>query len=161
MPRLTSRDYLTHRQFLRQEWDERDGAAFADLPHQQQLDLHDYFAPPVSFTDREALMHRSEMTKAFPSLPQKAGRAYEALRGAVDSTPNQIFDTRRDMTTTMEMIAGKRRSLRIIGVARPSVGKAEGTTDRASAQPESGSLCLGRGVLSVSCDSRTRASRQR
>jgi hypothetical protein len=121
MPRLTSRDYFTHRQFLREEWDERDGAASADLPYQQQLDLHDYFAPSAVFTEREALTHRSEMTKAFPSLPQKAGRACEAMCAAIQGTPNQIVDTHRDKTTTIEMIAGKRRLLRITGVARPKI----------------------------------------
>jgi hemoglobin-like flavoprotein len=91
------------------------------LPYQQQLDLHDYFAPPVPFTEREVLTHRREITKAFPSLPQKAGRAYEALRAAIDGTPNQIVDTFRSETTTVELIAGKRRSLRITGIARPKV----------------------------------------
>lgn len=74
MPRLTPRDYLSHRQFLIQEWSDRDRAAFGGLPLQHQLDLHDYCAPSATFTDREALTHREEMAKAFPSLPQKAGR---------------------------------------------------------------------------------------
>ena len=121
MPRLTSRDYLINRRLLYVEWEMRDGAAFAELPCQQQLDLHDYFAPSVAFTDREALAHRSEMTKAFPSLPQKAGRAYEAMCAAIDGMPNRIVDTFRSETTTVELIAGKPRSLRITGVARPKV----------------------------------------
>ena len=121
MPRLTSRDYLTRRQFLYKYWEEHDGVTFVDLPYQQQLDLHDYFVPSVAFTDREALTHRSEMTKAFPSLPQKAGRANEAMCAAIDGTPNRIVDTFRSETTTVELIAGKRRSLRITGVARQKV----------------------------------------
>lgn len=121
MPRLTSRDYLTHRQFLCQCWEERDGVAFADLPYQQQLDLHDYFAPSIALTDREALTHRTAMTKAFPSLPQKAGRAYEAMCAAIEGTPNRIVDTFSSETTTVELIAGKRRSLRMTGIARPKV----------------------------------------
>ena len=59
--------------------------------------------------------------KAFSSLPQKAGRAYQAIRAAVDGTPNQIVDTYRDVTTTVELIARKRQSLRITGVARPKI----------------------------------------
>jgi hypothetical protein len=120
MPRLTSRDYLIHRQFLCEQWEERDGAAFADLPLQEQRDLHDYYALTVPFTEKEALTHRNAMTKAFPSLPQKAGRAYEAIRAAIDGTPNQIVDAHHEATTTVELIAGKHRSLlRITGVARP------------------------------------------
>ena len=121
MPRLIPRDYLIHRHFLCQQWREQDGAAFADLPLQQQLDLHDYYAPSVPLADQQALTHRSEMTKAFPSLPQKAGRAYQALRAAVDGTPNQIVDTYRSETTRPAMIAGKHRSLRITGIAHPKV----------------------------------------
>jgi hypothetical protein len=61
------------------------------------------------------------MTKAFPSLPQKAGRAYQAIQAAIEGTPNQIFDAFRDATTTVELIGGKRLSLRVTGVARPKV----------------------------------------
>jgi len=121
MPRLTLRDFHIHRQFLCQQWEACDGAAFADLPMQEQRDLHDYYAPTVPFTEKEALAHRTAMTKAFPSLPQKVGRAYQAIQVAVDGNPNQIVDSYRDATTTVEMIAGKRRSLRITGVARPTV----------------------------------------
>lgn len=116
MPRLTSRDYVLHRRLLCQQWEERDGAAFADLPLQQQLDLHGYFAPSVPFTEQQAVRHRNAMTAAFPSLPQKAGRAYQAFRAAIADTPNQIVNTYRNEITT---IAGKRRSLRITGVAHP------------------------------------------
>lgn len=121
MPRLTSRDYLIHRQFLCLQWEECDGAAFADLPMQEQRDLHDYYAPSVPFTDKEALTQRSAMTKAFPSLPQKAGRAYQAIQVVVDGTPNQIADAHRGETTTVDMIGGKRRSLRVTGVARSKI----------------------------------------
>jgi hypothetical protein len=119
MPRLTFHEYLKHRQFLFQQWEEQEAATFADLPLQQQLDLHDYFAPSVPLTDQQAVRHRDEITEAFPSLPQKAGRAYHAFRSAVDGSLNQIVDVYRAETTTVEMIAGKRRSLRITGIAHP------------------------------------------
>ena len=120
MPRLTSDDYLTNRQLLRQQWIDHDGLAFADLPLQDQLDLHDYYVPSVPITDDEALRHRAEMTKAFSSLPQKAGRAFVALCAAVDGSPNQIVDSFREATTSIEEIAGSSRSIRITGIARPS-----------------------------------------
>lgn len=121
MPRLTANDYLTNRAFLRNQWIAGDGAAFADLPLLEQRDLHDYYAPSVPMTEREALTHRSEMTKAFPSLPQTAGRAFQAISAAIDGMPNQIVDAHRDATTTIELIGGKRRSLRIAGIARTEI----------------------------------------
>jgi len=121
MPRLTSRDYLTHRQFLRQYWEERDGAGFADLPLHYQRDLHDYYAPSVPISEKQALRHRAEITKAFPSLPQKAGRAYQAIRAAKDKTPNMIAETHRAKTTSNVVIAGKERSIRIAGIAKPEI----------------------------------------
>lgn len=98
-----------------------DGAAFAELPLQHQLDLHDYYAPSIPITDDQALRHRAAMTKAFPSLPQKAGRAYEALRAAVDGKPNLAIDKRRKETTTTALIAREQRSLRIVGIAHPKI----------------------------------------
>ena len=59
------------------------------------------------------------MTAAFPSLLQTAGRAFHTLGAAIEGTPNQIVDTYRSETTAIAMIAGKRRSLRITGVAHP------------------------------------------
>jgi hypothetical protein len=61
------------------------------------------------------------MTKAFPSLPQKAGLAYVSLRAAIDGTPNQIIDAYREANGSVQQIVGKYRSLRNTGVARPKV----------------------------------------
>ena len=121
MPRLTSHDYLINRRLLCVEWKKRNGAAFAELSLQHQPDLHDYFAPSAPFTHKEALTHRMEMTKAFPSLPQKAGRELQAIHTALEGTPNQIVDTHRAKTTAVASIAGERRLLRIGGVARPKL----------------------------------------
>lgn len=57
VPRLTTRDYLTIRDFLIDLWNENDGQAFGVLPGYAQRDLHDYFAPTVPMTDRDALAH--------------------------------------------------------------------------------------------------------
>lgn len=119
MPRLTTRDYLIQRQFLVEEWFEREGAAFGNLPLQNQRDLHDYYAPSVPFTDQEALTHREQMTEAFPPLPQKAGRAYQAVCSAVDG--NSIIDSYRAKTMTVGMIGGRPRMLRVAAVANPEI----------------------------------------
>ncbi|GAB2513273.1 hypothetical protein [Paramicrobacterium agarici] len=79
MPRLTSKDYLAQRRLLIEEWFERDMIAFGNVSFQAQHDLHDFYAPTEPFSDAEALKHRAVMTKGFPSLPQKAGRALQAL----------------------------------------------------------------------------------
>lgn len=73
MPRLTTRHYLTIRHFLIDLWNENDGQAFGVLPGYAQRGLHYFFAPTVLMTDLDALAHCKQMTKAFPSLPHKAG----------------------------------------------------------------------------------------
>jgi hypothetical protein len=61
------------------------------------------------------------MTKAFPALPQKAGRAFEALRSCLEGRPNQISDRHRTGSTRTLRIGGKMRSLRISAVSRPQI----------------------------------------
>ncbi len=119
MSRLTQNNYLDRRLFLRQRWAVNDGAAFGELSLQDQLDLHDYYALSIPVTNEQALQHRLAMTNAFPSLPQKAGRAYGALRAVFDGAPNQMIEGHRRSTTTVEIIADTRHSLRIAGIAHP------------------------------------------
>jgi hypothetical protein len=121
MPRLTNRDYLIIRHFLARLWDENDGAAFANLPGYAQRELHDYFAPTADLTDAEAIAHRVAMTKAFPALPQSAGRIFAALRASLEGRPNQIVDRYREATTTPYTVAGKSRTIRVSAVSRPKV----------------------------------------
>ena len=78
MPRLTNTRYLYQRGRLRANWIDQQSRAFGRLESQEQMDLHDFFAPTEQFDDEAALRHRSEVTKNFPSLPQKAGRAYRS-----------------------------------------------------------------------------------
>ena len=120
MPRLTTRDYLTIRYFLIGPWNENDRQAFGVLPGYAQH-LHDYFAPSVPMTDREALDHRKQMTKSFPSLPQKAGRDFEALRASLEGRPNQMVDRHRAKTTRRFKVGGKTRTIRIAAVSRPKI----------------------------------------
>lgn len=121
MPRLTIQDYLTTRDFLAELWIERDGLGFSALPGHAQRDLHDYFAPSVPMTVHEATVHRQEMTKVFPSLPQKAGRAAEALRADLEGRPNQMLDRHRQRTSGTFDSAGKAHRIRVAALARPKV----------------------------------------
>jgi hypothetical protein len=121
MPRLTPRDYLIQRHFLCDLWGAGHGGSFAVLPLQQQLDLHDFYAPSIPITEQQALTHRVEITESFPSLPQTAGRAFKALHDHIDDKPNQIIDSHLAKVTTTAQIGGKRRTLRVLGVANPQI----------------------------------------
>lgn len=121
MPRLTTRDYLTIRRFLIELWNENDGQAFGVLPGYAQRDLHDYFAPTVPMTDRDALAHRKQMTRAFSSLPQKAGRDFEALCASLERRPNQMIDRYRAKTARTFKVGGKTRTIRVAVVSRPQI----------------------------------------
>ncbi len=61
------------------------------------------------------------MTKAFPSLPQKAGRDFEALRASPEARPNQMVDRHRAKSTRTLKVGGKARSIRIATVSRPQI----------------------------------------
>lgn len=85
MPRLTNAHYLYQRKRLRANWFDQHARAFSRLESQEQMDLHDYFAPTEQFDDKAALAHRAEVTKIFPSLPQKAGRAHQSALPFLDA----------------------------------------------------------------------------
>ncbi|MDQ1547701.1 MAG: hypothetical protein QOH69_2605 [Actinomycetota bacterium] len=85
MPRCTNAQYLYQRERLRANWIDQHARAFSRLESQEQMDLHDYFAPTEPIDDEAALRHRSEVTKSFPSLPQKAGRAYQSALPFLDA----------------------------------------------------------------------------
>jgi len=121
MPRLTSRDYLLQRRYLCSIWENDEGGSFAVLPGQQQRDLHDYYAPSGHLTEQQALTHRTAISKAFPSLPQSAGRSFNALRDHLDGKPNQIVDSHLRRRTTSEKIGGKQRTVRTLSVSRPKI----------------------------------------
>lgn len=79
MSRLANEEYLYQRNRLRVSWFEHGGFAFARLNSQEQMDLHDYFAPSKDLSDEELIAHRVAIAEAFPSLPQKAGKAYQEI----------------------------------------------------------------------------------
>lgn len=121
MPRLTNRDYLTIRHFLVRLWKQDDGHAFAVLPTAAQRDLHGYYVLTQYLQKAEALKHRAAMTKTFSSLPQKAGRAFEALRAHLEGRPNEVGDRHLERSTSLVTTNGKSRELRVLAVARPKL----------------------------------------
>jgi len=121
MPRLTNRDYLSNRHFLTQLWERESGSLFAVLPGYAQRDLHDFFAFTTSMDDAEALEHRAEMTAAFPSLPQAAGRALAAVHAQAEGRPHRLLDLHNVQTSRVVHVAGESRTVRIEAVTRADV----------------------------------------
>lgn len=114
MPRLTSQDYLAQRRLLIEEWYEHDAVAFGDTPIPAQHDLHDFYAPTEPLSDADALKHRAAMTRAFPSLPQKAGRAFQMLIAV-----RELKALRGAEARTSPRKPGAKRGIRIAPVVRP------------------------------------------
>ena len=75
----------------------------------------------LRLTDREAVAHRSAMTKTFPSLPHSAGRAFEALRASLEDRPNLMVDRYREESTRSFKVGGKLRTMRVSSLRRPKV----------------------------------------
>ncbi len=119
MPRLTDRDFLAQRLLLIGEWWDREANAFIDLPTSAQRDLHDFYGPAEAMPDEQALAHRKAMTKAFPSLPQKAGRAFEALRAIKAGEPNRLLDQSPTAKGSTFVSNGRSRRIRVKALAQP------------------------------------------
>jgi hypothetical protein len=72
-------------------------------------------------TNNQALEHRAAMTKAFPSLPSQAGRAYAALMSDQRNKPNQMVLDHLAASTTTFTSGTKMKTLRVLAIARPEV----------------------------------------
>lgn len=121
MPRLTNRDYLTIRHFLVRLRKQDHGDSFEVLPGYAQRELHDFYAPTVFMTDEDAVAHRAAMTKAFPALPQSAGRAFEALRASLEDRPNHMVDRHLESATGTFTVGRTPRQMRLLGLSRPQI----------------------------------------
>jgi hypothetical protein len=80
MTRLTNTTYLTQHHQLKDEWLSESGGAFIMLSPTEQWTLHSYYEFTKNLTDHELLAHRAAISKARPSLPQTAGKAFARLR---------------------------------------------------------------------------------
>jgi len=121
MPRLNSTAYIHRRNYLARLWVQSEGDAFAFIPTSAQRDLHDFFALTVRMTNDEALEHRAAMTKAFPSLPVQAGRAYAALKSDQQNAPNQMVRGHLTRQTDAFTSGKSTRSIRVLAIARPEI----------------------------------------
>ena len=84
MSRLTDADYLSAHYYLKDAWKTHDGVAFGLLLWREQRVLHDYFLPSKRISDKALLEHRRLVTKTYPSLPHRAGKALSRCRANVE-----------------------------------------------------------------------------
>ena len=78
MPKLNNDEYIARHEELNRIWGEAQ-SLFTYLTYQQQRDLHDYLVPTKELTREELLAYRRRITRSDPSLPQRAGRAFQAI----------------------------------------------------------------------------------
>ena len=71
--------------------------------------------------DVEALRHRAEMTVAFPSLPQAAGRALSAVHAHAEGRSHRLLGLHYAQTHRITRVAGETRTVRIEAITRPYV----------------------------------------
>lgn len=106
MPRLSAKDYLKYRKFLRRLWLQRQ-ATYSYLTPTQQWQIHAFFRPDEDLTDDQLLEHRKQITAEQPSLPHQAGRAIkdfgQMLRGKakVQATATTVSTGRKRDTKTI------------------------------------------------------------
>lgn len=80
MTRLTNTTYLTQHHQLKTEWFSESGGAFIMLSPSEQWALHGYYEFTKRLSDDQLLVHRAAVSKAQPSLPHRAGKAFTRLR---------------------------------------------------------------------------------
>ena len=121
LPRLTNPDYLDQRHRLMIAWEFRPHL-FAELELYEQHALHDFFAFSRELFDDDAVLYRREVSKRWPSLPQKAGRAYTHFE-AVVAADKLRREQEREKVTTIPMRGATRpkKVVTVKPVARPEL----------------------------------------
>jgi hypothetical protein len=101
MPRLTSQRYIEIHCWLRNYWLE-DAAPYVYLTPEEQWNLHEFFQPCKQLSDDELTVHREAVTRRFPSLPQRAGRALKKFEKATE-----VASLRQVQSFNVQMKAGE------------------------------------------------------
>lgn len=81
MSRLSNAPFLAAHHWLRQLW-LADLSSYAQVSERDQIELHLYFCPSKDWSDDKLLEHRRIISKADPSLPQRAGRSLQRFKRA-------------------------------------------------------------------------------
>ena len=79
MPRITFKQYLDQRAFLKLAWEEFD-QLYSLLSTNQQWDLHAYYQPLHNYDADWLRAHRERISRTQPTLPAKAGRSFARMR---------------------------------------------------------------------------------
>lgn len=79
MARLTNTSYLKQHHQLKKEWLSENGGAFALLSASGQWLLHEFYEFTKDLSDGDLVTHRNLISRAQPSLPQRAGKAIARL----------------------------------------------------------------------------------
>lgn len=115
MPRLTNKQYLKYRKYLRRLWLYRP-STYSHLSPIQQWQVHEYFRPSEKLTDEQLLTHRKDITAQYPSLPHKAGRAIKEFGQILRSKAKS-----RATVSTYTNKRGKTTTIQVRGVVRPKI----------------------------------------
>lgn len=111
MPRLTNQTYLSIHHQLHELWIDHP-QELSLVSYRDQLALHRYFSPAVDEPDDQHLAHRRWISTVDPSLPQRAGRAYQQLQRAMAAAQPALG-------AAVRTPVGAPRRLRVQGLARP------------------------------------------
>lgn len=117
MPRLTDKQYLEYRKFLRRLWLHRQ-EAYSYLTPTQQWQIHDYFRPSEELTTEQLLQHRKDIAAKRPSLPHQVGRTIkefgQVMRGK--AKPRGVTELKVPASGR-----GRARTIRVRGIVRPQI----------------------------------------
>jgi hypothetical protein len=115
MPRLTDKQYLKYRKFLRRLWLQHK-EAYSHLTPNQQWQIHEYFRPSEELTNEQLLEHRKDITIQHPSLPHQVGRNIKEF--------GQILRSKSKSRATVSKYTNKRgqtRNIRVRSIVRPKI----------------------------------------
>lgn len=120
MPRITNQQYINIHRTLRQLWED-DFRHFEKLSGNDQLTLHQYFAPSKELSDDELLAHRQAVTLEEPSLPNQAGKTWARLQRIIagQEAAYTYAPARHQPSRVPAGSRGKRHNIIVTSVLRP------------------------------------------
>jgi hypothetical protein len=117
MTRLTLLTYTAQHYQLKKEWFSEGGGAFIMLSPTEQWALHSYYEFTKKLSDSELLAHRRAVSRAQPSLPQRAGKVFSKLRLFRDGLPAY----REERSRAPKRRKGAQSQLTILSEVHPEV----------------------------------------
>ena len=117
MPRLTQSGYQVIHENLFQLW-RHNADDFQVLSATEQWHLHTFFAPDIAMTEADLAAYRKAITQQHPSLPQRAGKAFNRLLHELDAAEarREAFEASRTANGRRKKASNRHRQLRVQGV---------------------------------------------